>query len=220
MAWRVAGAGARDDTVPTLASFARRLNAPARAPALPALLFLTERSRIADPLAVAARLPPGAGVILRDYDAPGRRALAASVADAARARGLCLLVGGDGDLARDLGAAGLHLPERRMAEAPRWRGRHPDWLITVSAHSRQALRAALLLGADAALLGPVFATASHPGAAPLGVPRLRALAHASPLPVIALGGLNADNVARLGGAPIAGIAAIGGLARELLPTGS
>ena len=204
--------------MPTLASFARRLNAPARAPALPALLFLTERARIADPLAVAARLPPGAGVILRDYDAPGRRALAASLAAVARARGLRLLVGGDGDLARDLGAAGLHLPERRMAEAPRWRSRHPDWLITVSAHSRQALRAAHLLGADAALLGPVFATASHPGAAPLGVPRLRALAHASPLPVIALGGLNADNVARLGGAPIAGIAAIGGLARELLPT--
>jgi thiamine-phosphate pyrophosphorylase len=47
------------------------------------------------------------------------------------------------------------------------------------------------LGADAALLSPVFATRSHPGGATLGPVRFRLLARQAALPVIALGGMDA-----------------------------
>ncbi len=211
---------ARGDVVPKLTTFSQCLNAGARSGALPTLYFLTDRSRITDPLAVIARLPRGCGVILRDYDAPQRHILANDIAAIARKRRLRFLVGGDGDLARGIGAAGLHLPENRISESARWRSRFPRWLITVSAHSGSALQAAAQAGVDAALLGPVFATPSHPGGPVLGIRRLRALARCSPVPVIALGGLNSANVGRLLGAPIAGIAAIGGLAHELRPTRS
>ena len=46
-------------------------------------------------------------------------------------------------------------------------------------------------GADAAVLGPVFASASHPAAPSLGASRFAALVRASPLPVYALGGIDA-----------------------------
>ena len=201
-----------------LTTFAQRLNAGAPSGAPPSLYFLTDRWRVSDPLAVISRMPRNCGVVLRDYDAPDRQAIAGAIAAIARQRSLRLLVGGDGGLARAVGAAGIHLPEARISEAARWRHRFPGWLITVSTHSGRALREAARVGADAAFLGPAFTTQSHPGESVLGVDRLRVLAQTSPIPVIALGGLNADNIEHLRGASIAGIGAIGGLADELVPS--
>ena len=111
---------------------------------------------------------------------------------------------------RRVGAHGVHLPERaiRRAGAVRWQR---DWLITAAAHSPAALRSAASAGADAALLSPVFATASHPDVRALGPRRFAALAHASPLPVYALGGIDSTRARLLQGSGAVGIAGIGGL---------
>jgi thiamine-phosphate pyrophosphorylase len=68
------------------------------------------------------------------------------------------------------------------------------------------------------LLSPAFATASHPDARPLGAIGLAAIVRAARrrergTSVVALGGIAPSNVARLGGTGVAGIAAIGALAR-------
>ena len=177
---------------------------------LPALLLMTDEARLADPLPAANALPAGSGIILRHYDAPERVALARSLAAIARRRGLVLLVGEDPSLARRVGAQGVHLPERaiRRAGAVRWQR---DWLVTAAAHSPAALRAAASAGADAALLSPVFATASHPDVRALGPHRFAALARASPLPVYALGGIDSARARLLQGSGAVGIAGIGGL---------
>jgi thiamine-phosphate pyrophosphorylase len=62
------------------------------------------------------------------------------------------------------------------------------------------------------IVAPVFPTASHPGATTLGAIRLRLIAQQSPLPVYALGGIDAWTVRNLQGAKLAGVAAIGALA--------
>lgn len=195
----------------TLVSFAHSL-APVkvRGVALPRLWFLTDGARVADPAAVLGRLPRGSGVIFRDYRLPERAALAATLADAARAHDLVLLVAGNMDLARAVGAAGMHAPERDLNKIAAWRAAWPEAVITAAVHSSDALDRAA--GADAALASPVFATPSHPGAVPLGRTGLAALMAKSPLPVIALGGITADTVQDLHGLPLAGIAAIGALA--------
>jgi thiamine-phosphate pyrophosphorylase len=54
------------------------------------------------------------------------------------------------------------------------------------------------LGADAALLSPVFPTRSHPGGAVLGPVRFRLLARQARLPVIALGGMTGAKARALG----------------------
>ena len=122
-----------------------------------------------------------------------------------------MLIAADPALAARCGADGLHLPEARAHEVAHWRTCHPRWLITCAAHSERAILRAGRLGADAALLSPVFATRSHDDAAALGALRFRMLAQRATLPVYALGGIDAHTALRLGGANAAGLAAIGGL---------
>jgi thiamine-phosphate pyrophosphorylase len=122
-----------------------------------------------------------------------------------------LLIAGDAQLAADIGAHGLHLPEARAREAAHWRSLKPSWVITAAAHSARAIAVARSAGADAVLLAPVFPTASHPGRESLGLVRARLIAARTSFPIYALGGVNAETIARLAQAGFAGIAAIEGL---------
>ena len=74
------------------------------------------------------------------------------------------------------------------------------------------LVAAATMGADAALLSPLFATRSHPGRAALGIQKFVDWCRRAPLPVYALGGITTGNARRLIHSGTAGIAAIGGWA--------
>jgi thiamine-phosphate pyrophosphorylase len=191
-----------------LARAARALNASRRANTLPALILMTDRERLPDPLEAARALPRGSAIIVRHTDPRARADLAQRLRRMARSRGLLLLIAGDPHLARAVGADGLHLPEARAWEAAHWRAMRPIWLITAAAHSLRSLSIATRAGADAALLAPVFATASHPDREPLGPVRANLIALHAPLPVYALGGINALTIRTLRGSTFAGIAAI------------
>lgn len=181
---------------------------------LPRLWFFTDRARIGDPAAVARRLPPGSGVVLRDYGAPNRDALAREIAAVAAECGLIFVVGEDAGLASAVGADGMHVPERSLGRLSALRAAWPKALLTTSAHGKDALAMAHRAGADAAFVAPIFPTASHPGAPAMGVETLKGLLEHSPLPVIALGGIDGKTVGGLDGLPLAGIAAIGGFAKR------
>ena len=194
-----------------LARAARALNATVEGHELPALILMTDQSRVSDPIASARVLPRGSAVIVRHTDGRSRATLARSLEKVARENGLRLLIAGDADLAGEVGAHGLHLPEARARDAAHWRALTPSWFITVAAHSSRGLITARIAGADAALLAPVFATTSHPSRQPLGALKVRMMAARAALPVYALGGIHAGTIARLKGARLAGIAAIEGL---------
>lgn len=179
---------------------------------LPRLWFLTDHNRVADPAAVAASLPAGSGVILRDYGYDKRDLLATELALAARHHGLTFLVAGDMGLAEDVGADGLHVPERDHEHLASLRAAHPRWLLTTAAHSLAAARHAAAAGADAVFVSPVFPTRSHPGEPALGAAAVAAIARNCGLPTVALGGIDGKTVGDLAGLPIAAIAAIGALA--------
>ena len=190
----------------TLAKLAGRLNFPG----LPPLILMTDSRRLPDPAAAVAGLPRGSAVIARHRDGPALEALARALAGPCRRHGIRLLVSGEARLARSVGADGLHLSEAMARLGPR--RRRPGWLVTAAAHSPAALARAVVAGADAAILSPVFATASHSGRPPLGPLLCAAWCRDSPLPVYALGGINAGTARRLMGANLAGFAGIGGLA--------
>ena len=200
-----------------LANAAARLQAKTRIgfrAQLPTLWLMTDAQRLPDPRMAIMRLPRGSGVILRHTDAKARQALARAIRPLCRARGLVYLIAQDWRLAAAVGADGVHLPERGVAAgALLWR-RQRKALLTMSAHSARAALRATRLGADAIVLAPVFATASHPAARTLGPLRLAALARASARPVIALGGISDANVNRLAHTNVHGFAAIGGLAKD------
>jgi thiamine-phosphate pyrophosphorylase len=166
-------------------------------------LVLMTDDRKCDWAKAARALPWGSLVVVRGRDAKKRLALTESLSGIAP-----LLIADDPVLAAQIGAAGLHLPETRMKEASHWRARFPDWIITSSAHSLRALMHAHPL--DAVFLSPVFATASHKGAAPLTAVRAAFIATHTPVPVYALGGITPRNAALLAPA-FSGIAAISSL---------
>ena len=178
---------------------------------LPRLILMTDEKRLADPLPVVRALPSGSAVIVRHYDDPNRADIAASLINEARGRRIRVLIAGDARLALRTGAHGLHIPEallRRGSGA--WRTwRKPGWLVTAAAHSPQALFRAWRSGADAALLSPVFPTASHPKARPMGIMRFASWCWASPLAVYALGGVTPANARRLKDCGAEGIAGFG-----------
>ncbi|WP_148864792.1 Nudix family hydrolase [Marinobacter fonticola] len=119
-----------------------------------------------------------------------------------------LMLHGEPDLLRRIPAAGVHLPWRIASQL---RGRplaNGAWL-GVSCHDRDELDHAARIGADFATLGPVLATASHPGARSLGWSAFSDRTAGATIPVYALGGLNWSDIESAREAGGQGVAAIG-----------
>ncbi len=110
------------------------------------------------------------------------------------------------DVALAADAAGVQLrgDSLPVAEARRLRS---DWWIGRSVHSLNEAQAAHACGADYLVVGPMYATSTHPGSTPLAMDTLRAVALLG-LPVIAIGGVTADRVAELRRAGAHGVAMI------------
>jgi thiamine-phosphate diphosphorylase len=110
------------------------------------------------------------------------------------------------DIALAAGAAGVQLSQEGLSpdEARRLSA---EWWIGRSVHSVPEARAAQALGADYLLAGPVYHTATHPAAAPLGLEPLREITRLG-VPVIAIGGVTPERVPALAGVGVHGVAAI------------
>ncbi|MBF0127150.1 MAG: thiamine phosphate synthase [Magnetococcales bacterium] len=115
------------------------------------------------------------------------------------------------EIALDVGAAGAHLPEMGMetTEARRILGPHP--LLGRSCHHTENACQHLHQGGDYVTLSPVFRTASHPDASPLGLERFSRMCAVVDGPVLALGGVNTDNAWSALQAGASGVALIRGV---------
>jgi len=142
-----------------------------------------ELARLEGALAGGLRL-----IQLRDNTLPPaeRQQFAAMVMHLARQHGAGVLVNDDEDLARAIGANGIHLSAGRLMQSEQ---RPPfDW-VAASCHSSAELAHAAALGLDFVVLGPVLPTPSHPQAEGMGWDEFARLVERSPLPVFALGGM-------------------------------
>jgi len=177
---------------------------------IPSIWLMTdERVADADLLRTIVRLPRGAAIVLRHYGLPeaARHDLFRRVKRAGRSRHVIVLLAGDARLARAWGADGHHgFSLGRESRKP--------WLHSVPIHNHRELLAAQRAGAEAVLISPLFATRSHPGARPLGAFRFAALARASGMAVIALGGIRPRHAALVRRLGASGYAAIDGLVRR------
>jgi thiamine-phosphate pyrophosphorylase len=179
--------------------------------------MITDRRRFAAENALVQRVAAvsAAGVNLvqireRDMEARDLSRLVARCVTAVRNTRTRILVNDRLDVALTSGAHGVHLRGDSMP-ASRARALAPiGFLIGRSVHTvAEAVTAHAEGGLDYLLFGAVFATASKPGQPPAGVQALADVVGATPLPVLAVGGISSDTAPQLDGAGCAGFAAIG-----------
>jgi thiamine-phosphate pyrophosphorylase len=160
--------------------------------------------------AILAALAAGFdGIQLRDRRAAGRALFDAATELRAmtRAASALLLVNDRVDVAIAADADGVHLPAASFRVAAARAALGPDACIGRSTHAPAEASAAAADGADYVVLGPIFRTPSkEPYGAPLGVAALGAVHIAVPL--IAIGGITAANVADVLRAGADGVAVV------------
>ena len=125
--------------------------------------------------------------------------------------GVPLILNDDAELAQAAGADGVHVGQSDM-EAGRVRALlGEDKLIGVSARTVEQALAAQAAGADYLGVGAMFPTGTKQDTRPVSYDTLKAICAAVDIPVVAIGGIGAGNVAELAGSGIAGVAVVSAL---------
>lgn len=145
----------------------------------------------------------------RRIDVQRWRVLVVRALELCRATGAAVLINGEPELAREL-RTGLHLRAEQLLRCKR-RPLPASVPVFASCHSLEELRHAEGIGCDAAVLGPVFETATHPGQPGLGWERFAQMREHVALPIYAIGGMRDDDIAQARAHGAQGIAAIRGL---------
>lgn len=148
---------------------------------------------------------------IREKDLSGRALfeLCRAAARLPNPRGTKLLVNGRADVAVAAALDGVHLPSDAPAPAVFRRCAGSGFRIGVSCHGLEEVRAAEQAGADYVFYAPVFESVSKPGYGPaLGLEALARVCAAVKIPVLALGGVSAENAHECVAAGAAGVAGI------------
>lgn len=118
---------------------------------------------------------------------------AEAVTRLAHEHGALVVINDSPEIARRVGADGLHLSAGALAACTQ----RPDFAwVGASCHSPEEIALAGSLDLDYALLGPVLPTPTHPEASGLGWHGFAQAITGNRLPVFALGGLRPDDLAQ------------------------
>lgn len=125
--------------------------------------------------------------------------------------GVPLIINDNVTVALASGADGVHVGQgdQDAAEVRRLLGK--DKILGVTAKTvEQALRAQAQ-GADYLGSGAVFGSSTKKDARPMTMERLREITAAVSIPVVAIGGINQENIMQLAGSGVAGAAVVSGI---------
>jgi thiamine-phosphate pyrophosphorylase len=175
-----------------------------------------------EPADVARALVAGGVDILqvraKDYTHAQRVELGLAVMGAAFPCGVPVIINDDIDAAYEVGADGVHLGQEDWAAIPREQRleRLANMrIVGLSTHSLEQALTAERDGADYIGVGPVFATATKPGAAPVGVDLVREVAGRVQIPFFAIGGITLGNLGQVMAAGAKRVAVVSGILRSL-----
>jgi thiamine-phosphate pyrophosphorylase len=131
--------------------------------------------------------------------------------------GALFLVNDRLDLALAVDADGVHLGQDDLPPAIARRLLGPDRLIGRSTNRLGQLHQAVADGCDYVGVGPVRATPTKPGRAPVGLDYVAAAAQESPVPFFAIGGIDATNLAAVQAAGATRVAVVRALTEAANP---
>lgn len=112
------------------------------------------------------------------------------------------------DVAIKIDADGVHLGQDDMSLDEARKKLGPYKIIGVSAHSVDEALAAVNGGANYLGVGAMFQTSSKNNVCDTSIETLKAICNAVSVPVVAIGGINTENIPLLSGSGISGVAVI------------
>jgi thiamine-phosphate pyrophosphorylase len=135
---------------------------------------------------------------LREKNMPGRAFYedALEAVQIAHSHGVKIIINDRVDLALALGADGVHLGQTDMPVEAGRRLLGENAVVGYSTHNVAQVEAAMQLPIDYLAFGPIYATSSKQDPDPVAGLKQLALVRslAGPLPLVAIGGINADNL--------------------------
>ena len=112
------------------------------------------------------------------------------------------------DIALEMDADGVHVGQSDMEADDVRKILGEDKILGVSAQTVEQAVLAEKMGADYLGVGAVFSTSTKKDASAISKERVKAICEAVHIPVIAIGGITADNILTLKGSGICGIAVV------------
>lgn len=126
----------------------------------------------------------------------------------AKEYGVPLVINDSVDIAMEIDADGVHVGQSDMEAGDVRAKLGPDKIIGVSARTVEQAVLAEQRGADYLGVGAVFQTGTKLDAKPLDHKVLKAITEAVSIPVVAIGGITKDNIPKLAGNGVAGVAVV------------
>ena len=163
---------------------------------------------------VADAIAGGATFIqLREKHAPKERViqLARALMPICRAAGVPFVIDDEVEIARQVGADGVHVGQSDTACAQARRVLGENAIIGVSAQTVEQALAAQAAGADYLGVGAAFVTGTKTDAKPISRETIRAITAAVDIPVVAIGGISHDNILELKNCGLDGVAVVSAL---------
>lgn len=117
-----------------------------------------------------------------------------TIARICRENGVPLIINDDADVARAVGADGVHVGQKDLPVAVVRRLGPPHWIIGASANNVGEARQAVADGADYVSVGNLFGTTSKEDTRPATLEMLHAVRAAVSVPVCGIGGINESNI--------------------------
>ena len=122
-----------------------------------------------------------------------------------------LIINDTVELAKKIHADGVHIGQSDMEIKNARELLGADKIIGVTAKTIEQAKAAEAAGADYLGSGAVFGTSTKADAKPMELDLFQEICESVTIPVVAIGGINADNVLRLKGRKMAGAAVVSGI---------
>jgi thiamine-phosphate pyrophosphorylase len=119
-----------------------------------------------------------------------------------------LIINDQVDVALACDAAGVHVGQQDMAAALARVKIGQEKILGVSVQTVEQAILAEKAGADYLGVGSVFPTSTKKDAALVSKGTLKAICHSVNIPVVAIGGINEENITQLNGSGIAGISVV------------
>ncbi len=122
--------------------------------------------------------------------------------------GVPFIINDNVEIAVRCGADGIHVGQDDMNPSEVRKRVGDDMIIGVSAHNVEEALNAVSSGADYLGVGAVFGSSTKKNVSDMPLERLRAICDAVDVPIVAIGGISAENINRLKDSGVDGVAVV------------